>query len=442
MPSCVVVTPAAITVLAPTDIGAAQLGQALVLIPDPGTANNPVVHVAAVGQGQTPITILRTVSDQGGGGLSPVVSLGTSTTTGQACGSQQDCTNGGNCVSGSCLNTVGGFQAVGGAVVPGSSVALYGTQQNTTGPNTIGQTSVALDTSNGRDAVESSPPPTYLSWMNPSDCTANNAQIRALAVTGPDASGVVRYVVTCAQSNAASLWLGTSDATAPPTMVATGMTTDQLMKPSLYAYVANEHFVVFKGASDFSTQAFGYGVTPAALGAMQPQPFNLVANQIAQTFAVIPTVAGDALTFFMASIDPGLQSASVWTGIVSPSGYATLGQTSQALKQIFSTTSVAGVGFSNNINTDAKSVYLGGASVDGTNVQFSWTRRDGTPLVLQQTLHTTKNATCSLASNCNTVLTAAAAPLGMSTLVVWVEQTAATPPQTSVYAVRLLCTGD
>jgi hypothetical protein len=271
---------------------------------------------------------------------------------------------------------------------------------------------------------------------------ASNAGISRLAMTPPDGAGVVRYAAGCSQQSNASLWLGNSDAATMPTLVASGMTTDMLMNPVMYGYVASEHFIVFRGATDFSTEGFGYGTTAAALGAAPPQLFNLVSGQIVQPFALVPTVAGDAFTLFAASVDPSLKSASIWAGVVAPSGFATLGQTSAALTQIYSTMNVPGVGFSNSVSTDAKSIYLAGASVDGTKVQLGWTRRDGTPLVMQQTVHTTTNPTCTAATNCNTVLTAAAAPLGISTLVVWVEQTPATPPQTTVYAVVLLCTGD
>lgn len=219
-----------------------------------------------------------------------------------------------------------------------------------------------------------------------------------------------------------------------------GLKSDTLMNPGLYAFVNGQHFVTFQ-ANGFAAGAFAYGATPAAI-ASSFTPLNIVTGQASSAMGLVPSPANDAFTLFVASVDPGLANASIWAGSVTPAGFPSLAKTPPpVLTEIFSTTAVTSVGGVDDATSDASYIYGAGASFGQTDVLFTWTRRDGTPLVVEQQISTTANATCSANQTCNTIQAAAAASIGSTVLVAWTEQTATTPPTYLVNGLRLICGG-
>jgi hypothetical protein len=400
-----------------------------------------------VGNGPTGTVWIRSVINQSSPPVGPVVTFALGMSNGTSCTQPSDCHTGfANCVQGQCIVTSGGFNPVGAVVVPGTSIMLegrlpgaYGTQAPGLGALTfpIGATM--------EEAVQPTASPAFTPWPTPADCQQGNGFPGNIAVTPPDGSGLVRYVTACRVNtpvNGATLWVGGSDATMPPVQVATGTRSDTLMNPQVYAYLANEHFIGFTANSGIASGAYAFGSDPTQLAASLAN-LTLSSNQAGIPMALVPDPANDGFAFFAASVDPTLLGGSLWSGTVHPADYSSLKQTPPPmLAQFYSATTITTVSGVDNPTVDAKSIYSAGASFDGTTVNLNWFRRDGTPLVVQQQLYSSTNATCTTTHTCNTVMAAAVAPLGSFVVAVWSEQTTGSNPTYSVSGLKMLCSGD
>jgi hypothetical protein len=313
-----------------------------------------------------------------------------------------------------------GFAATAGSVMPGTQLYLLGNQFQGSNQG-IGRLTIPVDPMLG---VTGMPAPEFTEYPTPVDWFAPNYGTPIFAQNGQ----VVHYVVACELSqptNGASLWVGSSDG--PPAEVATGQRTDLLMNPLLYAYVNNASFVVFlgKGGKGPGVSAYAYG---SAADLSKTTPFALQANDVSVPFALVPSLANDGFALFLASVD-STTSVSIWGGTVHPAGFSSLGQTPPpALAQLASQFTASTFAALNGPTVDADTIYMAGPTFTSDGVNFSWTLRDGTPLLLEWPAYTTTSTT---------VIAAGAAPLGLFTLVVWMEYQGTT---FMVNAQKLFCT--
>jgi hypothetical protein len=404
----------ATTILSAADLGSNQVGDILLLVPDPTGGPEAALHIVASNSGSGTV-ILRTLIDQGSGNLGPVVVFGAMSDGGM-----------GN----------GAFSPITASIVPGGPLMVHGNLfQSYMGVSaTLGDLAFPLDAS---EEVQPMPAPTLTSWPTPDPCV-NMGYFSHEAFSTP-VNGVISYAVACGSgSSAASLWIGDSQSATTPTMVASGQKNDLLMNPTAYAVLGGQSFVTYAGNNGAMSGAFAYGTSAVALA--HTFPFALVAGQGGFSTGLVPLPANDGFALFMVSVTPSLNSGSLWSGPVHPADYAGLGSTPPpTLHQLPSPANVGDLAPLIPSATDADTIYGAASTVSKTSVDLTWTLRDGTPLVLNQLVYSSANAMCTASDSCNTILAAAAAPLGAATVVVWTEQTSDTPPVTTVKATKLLC---
>lgn len=298
--------------------------------------------------------------------------------------------------------------------------------QGSGGPNGgIGQVVFQVDSQKG---VLGTPAPTQSSYQTPPECLPPNHPGRVLVVQNGGTD--VHYVAACELSNnTASVWFGSG--TAPPVKEGGGGSSDLATNPNVYGYVNGTNFVGFSPQGGIGG-AFAYGPdgplpTPAGL--------TIVPGEIGVLLATAPLTddaSNDGLAVFAASVTSDMSKGSLWSGAVHLADFPTLA-TSPAtlLKPFLKTTAVSGVAAFQRVTTDAAGVYAAGATFTANAVHFGWFTRDGTPLVIEDEVYKTSTTT---------VLGAAAAPLGLPTVVVvWVEKDGANPPNFTVSGQKLIC---
>jgi hypothetical protein len=409
------------------ELGTNELSVDLLLVPDPG-GPKAAVHVAA--HAATSTWFLRSVVDViVGNPLGPLSTLGTP----PPCTTNADCTTK-SCNQGKCA--LESFDATAGWVAPGSSLVLQGVLMDAVGSVAPGLAEAAFSLSSSDETVQVMPPK-YKGWPTPPDCGPGVGFVSGRGVWGQASA---RYVVSCNLMNApsgpnASLWIGSNDSSTTPVQVATGMTSDILMNPSSYAFVNGQHFVAFGGKpSAFSALgmgAFAYG--PDAASLQKATPLTIVPNMGTIPMGLAPLPTNDGFVLFLAAIDPTLSNGSFWTGPVKTADFAGLAQTPPpTLNKVLSSTMITTLASANSAATCPQGIVAAGASLDQHSVRLSWFDADGTPLVLEMPVYT---------STSSKITQAAAAPLGIATLVVWIEKWES--PSAVSYAVnatKLLCT--
>lgn len=245
---------------------------------------------------------------------------------------------------------------------------------------------------------------------------------------------VARYVMVCPQDQAdagppvALLYSG--DVTAMPTLIATDDPTAPVMQPDLYTFVDGTSLVTF--TQNMSGAFFSYGITPQDLAKVQP--FKLTAAPgVAQGVFALPPLAGDTgVAVISAFFDKNTGKGQFWAGPLLTKDFGSLSQTPPpSLAPIAEVTVLADVAPIQNPTWDAAGIHGAGATQDKSSVRFSWFTRDGKPLVFAQPVYTATGST---------ILVAGAAPLGdFARLVVWIEQSADSPPQYVVKGQKLIC---
>jgi hypothetical protein len=398
--SCIVPQPTPFTILAPTDTPG-NLSDKFVVVADPGTTNgHALVHVIVStndpGGGMT----LRTVANSSPNGLGSIVTY-TSTQ----------------------------FSPVAGWVTPGADLFLQGsmTMSPNGAPAEIGQLTYTLDPFQG---LTNTTAPTFTGYPTPTDCQGQNYPNNL--IIGPGASGGANYIVSCnMSSNAADLWVGSSDPTTTPTMVASGMKTDTLETPGLYTVMNGVNFATFTGGSmgaPMGEYSFGTDTDLATL-----LPLTIQQGELGVPYALAPNTVNGGFTFFAASINTDVTMGSIWGGTVLATDLTELADVPPpTLHQVVPPTSIMQFSQPSTPNADTKSLYMAGPPLlTNDAVNFTWTLLDGTPLWVNQQVYTTTN----------TVVTAAAAPFGLDqALVVWIEEDSASPPNFTVYGLKLVCT--
>jgi hypothetical protein len=402
-------------ILTAADLAGAQVGDILLLVPDPNGGPMGALHVIVSNSGSGNL-VVRSMINQGSGNLGPVVTFGVNPGDG---GSSN-----------------GAFSPTTASVTPGGQLTLHGNlfQQYMGVSAALGDLSFPLDSN---EQVTAATPPTFTAWQTPDACVTNG--YFAKQAFTPVTNGVTSYVAACADnSNAASLWMGDSQPTTTPTMLATGMKNDLLMNPTAYALVSGQSFITYSASSSTPTGAFAFGTTAAAL--TTPTSFALTAGQVGFSTGIVPLPANDGFALFMVSVTPNLAMGGLWDGPVHPADFTTLGSTPPpTLHKLATIGNIGDIAPIAPSASDATTIYSAASTISKTQVDFSWTLRDGTPLVLNQKVYSSANATCMSNDSCNTILAAGAAPLGLGTLVFWTEQTTDTPPVTTVNAVEFVC---
>jgi hypothetical protein len=380
-------------VLTDTDFGVGgQLDDKPILVADPGPAgmNKPSVHVL-VSNRATGTMYVRSIIDD----PNPVGNL---VKYGGPAGPS--------------------FQFAGGWVDPGKLLHVVGSLGNTG----ISVMPIPVDPYKGVGS-----PGSLSAVPTPMACQSPNRVDRLQVVH--DGTGV-RYAVSCVLGTTtnASLWVGGSD---PSILfqVATGMQNDLAMRPSLYAWQNGIHLI---GVSqDMGTGGFFFG-PDGALGAT-PVPFTIDPNQSSILMGATPLPDGSGVALFAASIDPNLTSGSIWGGSVQALDYSKLGEVPPpVLGKYFSFTDVSKAAGFTSPTFDENHVVTAGSSLTKDAVYFDLLKRDGTPLVIEQQVY---------AAMGTTILTAVAAPLGLQSVVIWIEQDGANPPNYVVQGQLMVCTG-
>ena len=274
--------------------------------------------------------------------------------------------------------------------------------------------------------------PSFSPIGTPSACM-NPGHIGRLRMV--ERNGVLVYLVSCVTQGvpvpqSLSLWLGAGDSPMPPEQLATGGPTDTLMNPDVMAIV-NLNLLTFFN-SDFGPVAVSYG--PQASDIASPFPFSLDATPSTQSFVfgTVPALAGDGVAILAATADLDKNTGALWAGALGPTELDTLGQTPpQGMKKILTAPDLTALGSLGKPTYDKDTFITAGPSIVMNGAFFSWFKRDTTPLVLQYPV-VTSDGTFS-------ILTAAAAPLGLTKLVIWVERDGASPPHYTVRGRKLLC---
>jgi hypothetical protein len=224
--------------------------------------------------------------------------------------------------------------------------------------------------------------------------------------------------------------LYSGDVTAMPTLIATDDPAAPVMQPDLYTYVDGTSLVTF--TQDMSGVFFSYGITPQDIAKIQP--FKLTAAPgVAQGLFALPPLAGDTgVAIISAFFDKTTGKGQFWGGPVLSKDFGSLSQTPPpSLASIADVTVLADVAPIQNPTWDSAGIHGAGATQDKSSVRFSWFTRDGKPLVFAQPVYTAAGST---------ILVANAAPLGdFARLVVWIEQSADSPPQYVVKGQQLIC---
>lgn len=376
-------------ILTPNDFGAgAQVDDHIFLVPDPGQGK-PLVHVV-VGDRSSGRLFVRSIVDEPN-------KLGNVATYGAVGGP--------------------GFRAAGGWVDGGAKLYVAGSQ----GDMGIGQVVFPVDPHQGvLQAAGFNGGPT------PLDCLPPNYVNRLEVVQN---GGDMRYVVTCnLPNNVSSLWVGSYSA-GPVPVIPMGDPNDVMMRPQLYSWLNGVHFIGF--GQDFGASVFLSG-TDAELSPTAA-PFTLEPNQFSIFMGFTPLPTNDGIVLFAASVDPNLTGGSIWGGPVHTGDYMKLQSAPQAfLKQYFSFATISAAAGFTNPTFDANHIVTAGASFTKDAVYFDLLERDGAPLVIEQQVYTPTGAS---------ILAAAAAPRGLTSVIAWVEQDGSSPPNYTVRGQEVVCTG-
>jgi hypothetical protein len=404
------------TIMSSTDIGSPTFGDSgLLVVPDPGPpTGRGAVHVSLVSQ-MNDLWLVRSVNDQmTGNPVGPLLTFGAS----------PPCTQSSDCQSGVCNIGPGTcnpirFTPVAGWPNPGMEVhfqGYLGSNYATTQPG-LGEFLISMDPNNEWAQVTPTPPTATTNPL-PSDCVQGVGFPSRMAFQGGAKSP---YAVVCKKQNVAmgmpdsSLWVGALDGSTP-NVVGQGMKNDALMNPMLYNTLSGVPFIEYQsiGSMNMLGSAFyGYGANPANLSTMLP--LTVVANQSSLALGVTPLTTNDGFVLFLGSIDVTTGNASIWAGPVKTADFANLKTTPPPTLQKAATIANALTDLGLGVPlADTNNVWMAGPTFDKKQVLLSWFKRDGTPLLMGWSVYT--------APMTNGVIYAAAAPMGIATLVVWVEQ--------------------
>jgi hypothetical protein len=289
--------------------------------------------------------------------------------------------------------------------------------------NAVEELNVAVDPDNGVG-----PSGALKQFETPIECL-QSGQLGAtvFAQDGPNA----RYLAVCdlsASSMPSLLYAG--GWTGKPVLVATAMLSEAVMRPTAYSFAGSTHLAFF--ANDGQV-FFSYGPAVTDLG--KTQAFRLTADPDARqgVFFAAPLPADDGVTLLSAHFNLMTDKGQFWTGATPTTSYATLSQvpppgfaSAQDIPTLKDAVTPTVPGW------DAKGIVSAGTTPDNKGVHLFWLTRQGQPLVFGQEVYKAVDTT---------VLSASAAPLGDTTLVVWTEKTGSTT--TTKYLVRgqvLSCT--
>jgi hypothetical protein len=396
-----------------SEIGSQTFGDnGLYLVPDPsnGTSRG-AVHVSLLTQMQN-TWFVRSVNDMmSGNAVGPLLTFGGT----PACTKNSDCQSG-NCNMGPNTCNPLTFRTQTGYTTPGTSVHFQGFLNNNFGmvQAGLGEFDLYVDSN---EWIQPTMPPTASTNPLPADCVGGIGYANRWVLQGGVGSP---YAMSCTKQGVpmgmpdSSLWVGALDGN-PPVEVAQGMKNVALMNPMLYTTVSGQPFIEYQsnGSMNMLGQgSYAYG-SPAALSTMFP--LVTVANESTVSLGQTPLPTNDGFTLFLASINTVTGNASIWTGPVKTADFPNLKQTPpptlQKVDSVADALTDLGLGVP---LADPNYVWLAGPTFDQRQVKLSWFKRDGTPLLMEWSVYTAPPA--------NGVLYAAAAPLGIITLVVWLEQ--------------------
>jgi hypothetical protein len=302
---------------------------------------------------------------------------------------------------------------------PGMDVHFQGSLGSTFGTTQagLGEIVFSIDANNEWAQVTPTPPTATTNPLS-SDCVPGVGYPTRMAFQGGAKSP---YAVVCQKQNVpmgmsdASLWVGALDGTTP-SLVTQGMKNDTLMQPMLYTTLGGVPFIEFQsnGMMGMLGSAFyAYGANPTNLGTMLP--LTVVANESTVSLGTTPLTTNDGFALFLGSIDVTTGVASIWAGPVKSADLTNLKMTPpptlQKAASVANALTDLGIGVP---LADGNNVWMAGPTFDKRQVLLSWFKRDGTPILTNSSIYT--------APMTNGVVYAAAAPMGLTTLVVWLEQ--------------------
>lgn len=241
----------------------------------------------------------------------------------------------------------------------------------------------------------------------------------------------VRYIAVCesdTSGNPSLLFAGGS--LGQPVQLASDTSIATVMQPQIYSYVNGTHLVFF--APNDGQFYFSYGAAVDAI--TQVQPFRITADPDARqgVFSVVPLPADDGVALLAAHFNVNLSMGQYWTGSVLTKSYATLSQVPPpGLELAQDIPSLNEAVTPSPPSWNATGIFSAGTTAQGKILRMFWLTREGKPLVFGQDVYTTVDTTISGGN---------AAPFGDSgALVVWIEQTASSPPQYLVRGQKMIC---
>ena len=270
----------------------------------------------------------------------------------------------------------------------------------------LGQVEIPIDPQGVTSA-----PATFVPWTTPSGCIMNGYRGVNARWSGTEA----QYIMSCLEAPASTkstIYVGTSSASQVTTIATNVSVTDALANPAIYGFTGGMYYAFFEKAD--MTFEFGFGNAAAKIVNAHPFSYADAAHSATSVFGAVPTATGSALTVYGASVPLNGMNEAVWSGSTPFGKLATLEQsppTGYLTLKTYPSISKVGPIFG---AYDARSIVGAGPTDDQLGVAFSWLERDGTPLVLEQTVFTTTTAT---------VLAGYAAPVDLvDKAVVWIEQ--------------------
>jgi hypothetical protein len=406
----------AFTIMTPTDIGSQTFGDTgLVLVPDPGPPNGRgAVHVSLITQ-MNSNWFIRSINDMmSGSPLGPLITYAGS----PACTQNSDCQSG-LCNLGPNTCVPLSFYTRTGWAVPGMNVhfqGYLGSGYGTTVPAGLGEFTIAVDSN---EWLQPTTTPSVITNPVPPDCGQGVGNPGKFALQGGSSTP---YALSCNKQNIpvgmadSSLWIGAFDGNMP-VEVAQGMKNDPLMNPMLYTKVSGESFVTFQSNGTMTmlgTGTYSYGPSASALTTMWP--LVPVANESSVALGLAPLTTNDGFVLIAAALNSVTADGSLWVGPVKTADFPMLTKTPPpTLKKVFAAanvlTELGGLGVP---QTDPNYIWVAGPTFDQRHVMLNWFKRDGTPILMEWPVYT--------APSTNGVVYAAAAPMGLATIVVWLEQ--------------------